>query len=576
MSTENQKYETDVLVVGGGFAGAMAALRAAEAGAKVLLVDKGKVAQSGNSPVSGCFIQCPTDADDLDKWVEEIVLRGDYMNDQDWVRIMLEDTVKMIKEIDTWGPVLEKDAKGNLNRFIGRAHITTRIINMDAYQVMHILRKKMEAKGVVIRDRAMITDLLTEDGDHPTRSRVVGAVGLDSRTAEPLTFKAKAVVIGTGSTGLFGGDMVCLSGDGHGIGFRAGAEITGMEYIRWWGEWTFEKKCQAGHMNPWQALRVAFTNTNGDRFFDKYFPELQERVREQDLGAAIGKEVLEARGPIYADFRFASGADWDWIRKSAPNRHVIRTLELAGFNLSKDRLRYDLVTGWMWCLSSGIRNNIYTETNIPGLFAVGQAGGYPTHGTYSVGGVNIATCFISGARAGIFSAKYVKNCPDVTVDKNQVKQLHDVALQPLKVKRGIKGQELRERAGKFLSQAKLSFFFNDRILRTKLDGIRGFQALLPEVRAENPHELIKANSIENWLKCAELAVVASLERKEARGPLLRTDYPYMDNVNWLKRIVQVRGDEGEIVNKIVPIPIHRYPVKPKFEKIPYYFPMPKI
>lgn len=576
MNTQPQILECGILVIGGGFAGAMAALRASDINKKVLLVDKGKMSQSGISPLSGCFILCPTEKDELETWAREIVQRGDYLNDQDWVETMLAGMVPMIKEIDTWGTVLEKNDKGQFKRFQGRAHIAAWIINMDAYQVMHILRKKLEEKGVVIRDRAMVTDLLTDDGQHPTKARVIGAVGLDTRTSEPLVFKAKAVVISTGSTGTLGGAMASISGDGYCMAFRVGAEITGMEFIRWWGGWRFERKVIAGHMNPWQALKVAFTNKNGDRFFDKYFPELQERAREQDLGAAIGKEILEGRGPIYADFRFASKVDWDWIRKSAPNRHIMRAMELAGIDLINGRVQYDLTTGFMSSQSNGIKNNIYCETNIPGLYAAGQAGGYPTHGTYSVGGVNVATCFISGARAGEYAAKYVKECPDVKLNADQIKCLHELTLSPLRRRKGIKGQELREMAGEFLSEAEGSFFFNDRILKERIEGIKHFKGMVQEVSAENPHELIKANSVGNWLTCAELSLTAAIERKETRGALLRTDYPYMDNVNWLKRIVQVSGNGG-IVNRIIPIPLYRYPVRlEQYEKVPYLFSMPKI
>lgn len=576
MAERAKVMECDVLVIGGGFAGTNAAIRAKEIAERVILVEKGRVGQSGNSPISGCFILCPTDNDDLDVWLKELVVRGEYMADQDWVQVLLSSQTKMLREIDKLGPVLEKDDKGRLNRFQGRAHVNTWIVNLDAYQTMQILRKKAEDTGVVIRDRTMITDLLTEDGSHPTRGRVAGAVGLDTRTAEPLTFKAKAVVMTSGSIGQMGGDMVGLSADAQSMGFRAGAEITGLEFARWFIDWILEKSTQSGHLNPWQALKIVFTNKNGDRFFDRYFTELKERARNQDIGAAFGKEILEGRGPIYADFRFATQADWEWVEQSAPSRHVIRAMKMVGIDLSKDRIRFDLTMGSMTTQSGGLRNNIYAESSVPGLYAAGAAGGYPTHGTYSVGGMNIASCFVMGTRAGEYAARYARQAPELLLHDDQVKSLQSAALRPLGLGKGITAKELKRRISEFLSPARGSFYTNDTIIKERLKGIKDFKLMLPEMRAENPHELIRANSVRDWLTCLELTLTGALERKETRGSLLRTDYPYRDDINWLKRIVQVSSD-GNIVNKIVPIPMYRYPVTPdRFEKVPYGFAMPEI
>ena len=74
-----ETLETDVLVIGGGFAGCWAALRASTLGATVTLVDKAYVSRSGASTMSGGITTCPLDGDDLDTWAAEFIVRGSYM-----------------------------------------------------------------------------------------------------------------------------------------------------------------------------------------------------------------------------------------------------------------------------------------------------------------------------------------------------------------------------------------------------------------------------------------------------------------------------------------------------------------
>ena len=90
--------QTDVLVIGGGFAGTWASLRAADLGASVTLVDKAYVSKSGASTMSGGITTCPLDSDDLDLWAREFIERGDFMCDQRWTYQLLEGQKERVKD----------------------------------------------------------------------------------------------------------------------------------------------------------------------------------------------------------------------------------------------------------------------------------------------------------------------------------------------------------------------------------------------------------------------------------------------------------------------------------------------
>ncbi len=575
--TKNQATtkECDVLVVGGGIAGCWAALRASDFAKKVVLVDKGKVSRSGMSPFCGGFILCPAPEDDMDIWHKEIVQMGEYMNDQDWVKVLLQDLPSIIKQMNTWGPVFERDSHGNYRRFKGRGHNSTRIVIFDSRFTLETMRKKLEDKGVEIHDRTMIVDLLTSDGESPTSDRISGALGLNTRTAETTIYKAKSVIITTGGSG-FGDDLSGLSGDGVGLAFRTGAEITGMEFARWWANWVFNKIYRVGHLNMWQALNWYLFNNKEERFMEKDFPELKERGREQDLTSAMGKEYVEGNAPIYADFRHVGPEGFQWARSNKAMSHIVSVLDKVGINLETERVRYDQCSGFIFLQGSGIKNNIFTETNVAGLYAAGQAGGYPTHGTYSVGGVNISTCCVSGYRAGEYAGKFAQDSSQAILNMEQVSHLQHLCLSPLGKKKGVSPNTLRERMGEYMSQAKRAFYRNDTRLRENIAETKNWKDILKEVKAKDPHDLIKANSLKNYILCWELSFLSTLQRTETRGACLRTYFPYSNNEEWLKRIV-VKNSGKKVDFTISPLPIYRYLAKPQNRGIiPFPFSMPDI
>jgi succinate dehydrogenase/fumarate reductase flavoprotein subunit len=575
--TEGKVVECDVLVIGGGLAGAYAALRAKDFADKVVLVDKGRVSRSGASPLAGGFIECITEKDDPDLWMKDLVETGEYMNDQDWVKIVWEEGIKRIKEIDSLGPVIDKDEKGNFKRWLGRGGMVVLQVIFDARKTMEILRGRLEAKGVTIIDRTMVTDLLTGDGAHPTQDRVVGAVGFNTRTAEPAVFKARAVVMATGVAGGLGSDLI-WSGDGYGQAWRVGAELYGMEFPRWWGNWNFGKRVHAGHLCLWAGLRWRLTNGRGERFMQKMLPDLEERGDFQYLTAGLGKVYLEGTGPIYADFTHASPEEWEWARRSYSQEHVIATYEKAGIDLHKQKVTFDFTPGWIMITAggNGIPVNTYCESNIPGLFACGQAGGYPHEGTHGGGGGNILGCLVMGYRAGEYAAKYAKEGGEIKINDNQVKSLQKAALEPLKTKKGVKPWDIRKRFGKLMSQPRMAFFRHEKRINEALKELEKCEAMLPDLYVETPQELMRANGLKSCLQNWRFCLTASLARKETRGANLREDYPFTDNINHLKWFILGRGKNNDIEVKVRGLPFYRWPVKPKHEIVPYPIQFPKI
>ncbi len=153
MKANEQFHKCAVLVIGGGLAGCYAAIRAGDFASDVILVDKAKVSRSGASTFAAGVILGPTVGDNLDLWLKEIAERGEYLSDQDWVKVLLEDQIERIREMDSWGVPFEKDEKGSLARIIGRGHTHARLHMFHGKKRMETMRKKLlDKKGDPCRE----------------------------------------------------------------------------------------------------------------------------------------------------------------------------------------------------------------------------------------------------------------------------------------------------------------------------------------------------------------------------------------------------------------------------------------
>ncbi len=562
-----QELECDVLVIGGGLAGAWAALRAGEIAPRVILAEKGKTGRAGQSPFSGANILCPLSGDDLDAWQKEIAARGEYMCDQDWVATVLAEQEARTLDMADMGIDFERDRQGNLVRSVGLAHQVTRLSTVNSLQMMARFRKTLADRGVQLQDRLMVTHLLTSDGRYPTRGRVAGALGFHTHSGEIVVIAAKATVVATGGSGHFD-----LSGDGICQAFLAGAEVTGMEFARCYDKMAFGKKWVEVHLNSYQRYGMTLRNKSGVRFMERYDSVLKERAQRQTLGLSILSEHLRGQGPVYMDLTHLDAVSMEKLCELPAVTRNIKLLEREGVDFRSGRVEINITSGFLRFLGGGIKHNLYCEASVPGLYAAGEAGGYPAHGTYSVGGMNLAECCVEGYRAGEYAARFSREV-DCELDTDQVKSFSEDVQRPLQARSGQRPDDVWYRLQEYVSPAQVSVFRTGRGMKALL--ARARELMTEPVRAENFHDLVKAHKTRNYLLSAQLIFTASLEREECRGCNIRADFPYRDDANWLKRVI-LTWDGKAINTGRQSIPIYRYPAKPdKYDRIPFPFPLPE-
>ena len=548
------ELDCDVLVIGGGLAGCWAALKAKEYAPNVILVDKGKVSRSGISSFAGAGICCPYPTDDLDDWQRELVKKDEYLADQDWIEILFQEQPKRIREMEEWGVAFERDEKGNLLRFAAMGRVITKVVTVSSEQLMGVMKERLQISGVNLLERVMITSLLTSDGICPTKGSIIGAYGFNTRSGESVSINAGATIICTG-----GSHFHDQTGDGIAQAYRAGAELWGMEFSDTFDDMGFDEYIGL-HLISFERVGMRLYNSKGERFMLRYEPELAEMVDRRRLALPVIWEGLAGRGPIYADFTHLDKKGIELLRNLPTISMRVAAIEREGIDLSKERVKFNVFSGFIR-VAGGIKHNIFSETSLAGLYVAGHAGMYPAHEP-------LAFCCVGGYRAGENAARYALELGRKQVKIEQIKDLEEETLRPLKANKGIKPQSLIDRVNKYLSPSTTSIFRNEKNIKAVLKECEGWEGDTTSLKAMDLHELVWAAKAKSIVDCVRPVFLSSLEREESRGDYIRVDYPFRDDVNWLKQVVTRRDEKGIRVRHF-PIPIYRYKIKPqKYEKVP--------
>src|SRR3954467_3692471 len=295
------RLDCDVLVIGGGTAGTMAALTAAEQGAQVLLLEKAHVRHSGAlamgmDGVNNAVIPGKASPED---YVAEITRANDGIVNQRTIYQTATRGFAMVQRLQRYGVKFEKDEHGEYA--VRRVHRSGSYVlpmpeGKDVKKALYrVLRQRSMREKITIENRLMPVRVLTDDN-----GRAVGAAALNSRTGEFVAVAAKAVILATGACGRLGlpasgylygtYENPTNAGDGYAMAYHAGAELSGIEcfqinpLIK-----DYNGPACAYVANPFGGYQV---NSDGDRFVDCDYWSGQ-------MMSEVKREISSDRGPVY-------------------------------------------------------------------------------------------------------------------------------------------------------------------------------------------------------------------------------------------------------------------------------------
>jgi succinate dehydrogenase/fumarate reductase flavoprotein subunit len=533
--------ETDVLCVGGGIAGLMAAIHAGELGARVVVVDKANTLRSGCAGMGNDHFRSyipEVHGPDIAPIINGLALSPiGGMRSREFVRVWMEKSFDMIKLWESWGIPMKYEGRYEFagHGFPGRPLAS---LKYSGGQQKAVLTREALNRGATIMNRVMVFDLLRGDEG-------LGAVAIDARKDRLIEFHARSVVLGTGlCTRLYPGPTPAFmfnlanspnnTGDGRAMAYRAGAELANTELTMRWAGPKYFARCGKG---TWVGV---FRDPDGKPIGP--FVTKPDR-RYGDSAADIWDNVFEdyskaGRGPVYMDCTGISDEDYrymvHWMAHEG-NTSLLDHVAAEGVDLRKTPVEF---MTYEMTFSGGVFYNEKGETSLEGLYAAGDE---------LFGGISCASTF--GWIAGGNAAAHAKTANGVKSRSwsDEVEQREESLLKIRNRETGASWQETNIALQQVMSDYA-GLVRSESLLRAGLAHVQRLkEKALALLTAKNPHELMHALEVLNLIDLGEILLVAASERKESRKKHVRADYPFTNPL--LEKLLIVKKVNGKPVTE---------------------------
>jgi len=538
-SLPRKVVSADVLCIGGGPAGLMAAIRAGELGAKVVLADKGNTKRSGSGSGGNDHFECyipEVHGQDPKPIMDEYLHAPVVVKRPEFGPPWIEKSFEIVKLWDSWGIPMKYKGKWEFagHAFPGHPRIFLKYAGGNQKLV---LTEQAMKRGVQMMNRVSVFELLKD------KDRVVGALGFDTWNDQVIEFQAKAVFLGTGgcsrlypssTPGWMFNIPECpvTTGDGRAMLLHAGGNLVDLEFTGQWAGVKYFARCGKStwigvYRGPDDKPIGPFT-TKPDRIYGDITVDCWTTVFDDYL--------RDGKGPVYMDCRGASKGDIDYMKYwllNEGNKGLLDYLAEDGIDTSKHAIEfrtYEIgVKGGVWF-------NVKGETSLKGLFSAGDE----YFGA-------MATAAIYGWIAGESAANYAKgkDIVDLSKEKGDIDQKVAMLETILSREEGSTWREANTALQQIMSEYS-GLVRSESILD---QGLRNVGRLKEKVHktmvARNGHELGRCLEVLNLLDVGEAVMLCANERKETRGKHNRADYPFTNPL--LDKFLLIKKVDGKPV-----------------------------
>jgi succinate dehydrogenase / fumarate reductase, flavoprotein subunit len=587
---EYETHEHDVLVIGAGGAGLRAAIEASASSVRVGLVCKSLLGKAHTVMAEGGIAAALANVDDRDSWkvhFADTMRGGQYVNNWRMAELHAKEAPDRVRELEAWGAVFDRTKDGRILQRNFGGHKYPRLAHVGDRTGLEMIRTLQDHgvhRGIDVHMERTILTLLKQDG------RIVGAFGYDRERGRFLVFRAKAIVLATGGIGRaykITSNSWEYTGDGHALGYRAGAELIDMEFVQFHPTGMIWPPSVCGILVT-EGVRGEggiLTNKDGRRFMFDSVPENYqaqtadneeegwrycqgdkdarrppELLTRDHIARCIVREIKEGRGSPHGGVFL----DIAWIEKKLPNatEHIKKKLpsmyhqfkQLADIDITKQPMEVGPTTHYAM---GGIRVDSDTQmSGVPGLFAAGECAA-GINGANRLGGNSLSDLLVFGKRAGEFAAKFAKENKYGAINTAEIENVVREALRPFERREGENPYDL-QRDLQDTMQDNVGIVRTEAEMKSQLEHLRKLWERASQVGVSGNREFNPgwhtALDLKNLLTVSEAVTRAALERKESRGAQFREDYPEKDakfaNVN----TIIWRGDDGSMNVRLEPLP----------------------
>jgi succinate dehydrogenase / fumarate reductase flavoprotein subunit len=573
-------HDYEAVIVGAGGAGLWAALELARRNVKTAVLTKLYPTRSHTGAAQGgiCAALGNLEEDHPEWHMYDTVKGGDYLVDQDAAEILAREAVETVIELEHMGLPFNRTPDGKIDqrrfgghtRNFGEAPVRRSCFAADrtGHMILQTLYQQCIKHGVEFFDEYHVVDLLVDGGT--TR----GVVAYRIADGELHVFRSGAVMFATGGFGRMfkiTSNAFALTGDGVALCYRRGIPLEDMEFFQFH---------PTGIVGIGILLSEAargeggyLRNDAGERFMERYAPNLMELAPRDVISRAIYLEVREGRGIGGGDFVHL---DLTHLGKAVIDSKLPDITEFARVYQGVEPITQPVpVTPTAHYAMGGIPTNVEARvvideknTVMPGLYAAGECACVSVHGANRLGTNSLIDILVFGRRAGHSMADDIAAAggalPDVAPDAAE-----PVAAEMEQMRTRSRGENAHH------IRADLATAMMDRcgVFRTR-DGLEQLTLELRDMRTRYANvrvrdtgrvfntDLLEAREVGYLLDCAEATVAAALAREESRGGHFREDFPERNDTDWLRHSLIYKAEGGpDIRHK--PVTITKFEPKPR-------------
>ena len=490
--------DCDFLVIGAGVAGMRAAIELAQAGT-VLVIAKDSLRESSSEYAQGGIAAALNDDDRIELHQQDTIYAGDGLCNVEAVHALVEEAPAAIHELIGWGAEFDRESAGEGARLVFAregAHSRDRVLHAHGdstgQEIARTLyRKAASLPNVRFETYSAIVDLLVGGNG------VAGAIALEESTGELHDIYARAVLFATGGLGCVYRETTnpaVATGDGVAMAWRAGAEISDMEFVQFHPTALHLEGAPRFLLS--EALRgegAVLRNRFGEAFMERYH-DMRDLAPRDVVSRAIVAEMTRTDSPhVWLDLT-ARGEKF--IHERFPR--IYETCLAYGLDLGTQLAPVHPAAHYAM---GGVRTDLDGHTSLPGLYAAGEVACTGVHGANRLASNSLLEGLVFGARAG----RAMRTQRDISV-KRGARPGFTVPDVPVADLRKLTWQ-------------------NCGILRSR-EGLQSAIKIMADIklhRLDSP--TLAAIELRNILQVAQLIARSALWREESRGAHYRTDFP---------------------------------------------------
>src|SRR5262245_24574178 len=548
----------DVVVVGAGCAGMRAAIEAFDAGADVAMISKIHPVRSHSGAAEGGINAALGNAseDEPEKHTFDTVKGSDYLGDQDAIEILCWEAPDDVYQLENWGAVFSRTEDGRIaQRPFGAAGEprTAYAADITGHVLVHVLYEQVMKRDIPAYEEYFAWKLVVDD------DRCQGVIAWDLVNGGIKTIGAKTVVLATGGAGrLYVGttNAYACTGDGMSLALQAGVPLKDMEMMQF-------------HPTTLSPTGILITegcrgegayllNSEGERFLKDYAPNAMELASRDVISRAEQTEIDQGRGidgSVLLDLRHL-GAE-----RIIERLHGTRELSMTYALIDPIHEPIPVRPGAHYHMG-GVDTDVWGQTELTGLYAVGECACVSVHGANRLGGNALMETITYGRRVGQHAADWALTHTTVAVPESQQTDAERELKKLLKRTKGERPWAIRDELAATMHE-NFGVFRREDQMKKQGKIVAKLRERYESVVVEDKgtlfnNDVTQALELGFLLDLAECMIPAGLARKESRGAHARPhDYPDRDDENFLKHTL-TRLVGGKIELDWKPVTMTKY------------------